>query len=666
MAEVYAFAESTNYYNLPIEIRQHIFSFSSLQTLMDCIMYLDKQHREWVKIILKNYTLSLADRNNGGWWTHIAEQNTSFLYTFLKTQCSKVQSTTLNLSTLNQQVPVPQTIIAWDSYLISIVNNSIKHNNLYLFCIILKNQWMFQSLSNIKFKSVKWWEAPSIKLLLQFTIKSIEYNSLNIIKTIFGPGASCLNLNDAFDHTKIEATTFYNHMYYIIAQQVILFNNVNIMTYFESIYKTNYTNDQYISLLLLCSTNQSIDTAIKNEKSHILAHILSKITDQDTITEQNITTFINNALQNNMIYNITYLLTQLSRKVSIDNYTNILNYLIKSKNIHILPLPGSLNKLTIFTYIYTLYNNIHDNNIAAAALPIFTREQLEKNKQNLDISINIIKKSLLYKCLILSIEENNTEILIYLKNELITICKKNNFTRADFITHIIVDCITQTHNKLSCIFNHDLYDLLINDFLTLFTIEHIITIMNIVSINDYYNLPYDYFLSKFITKTIFNRQIYINVLKNNLLLSLKSNNYNTVTEFILTKLKNAGETVNFNSPEYKDIFIDLIKNKNTKSVELFLNNGFLMRTDDNDTFDATALTCAIKIKSMAMIRLLINHGANISSNNYNVLHYALNQKSQTLAHFIKVKLQTDTQEQAYLEWENNPEMIEKYNALLVV
>ena len=153
MAEVYAFAESTNYYNLPIEIRQHIFSFSSLQTLMDCIMYLDKQHREWVKIILKNYTLSLADRNNSGWWTHIAEQNTSFLYTFLKTQCYKVQSTTLNLSTLNQQVPVPQTIIAWDSYLISIVNNSIKHNNLYLFCIILKNQWMFQSLSNIKFKS---------------------------------------------------------------------------------------------------------------------------------------------------------------------------------------------------------------------------------------------------------------------------------------------------------------------------------------------------------------------------------------------------------------------------------------------------------------------------------------------------------------------------------
>ena len=665
MTEVYGLSQATNYYNLPIEIRQHIFSFSYLETLMDCVVHLDKQHREWVKIILKNYTLTLADRNNGRWWTHITEQNTSFLYTFLKTQCSKIQSNTLNLSTINQQPPAPQTIVAWDSYLIGIVNNSIKHNNLYLFSVILKNQWMFQSLSIFNFKSAKWWEGPSIKLLLQFTIKSIEYNALNIIKTIFGPGTSCLNLNDAFDHTKIEESAFYNHMYYVLAQKIILFNNVNIMTYFESIYKTNYTNDQYISLLLLCSTNQSIDTAIKDEKTNILNHILSKITDLTTITDQTITTFINNALQQNMIYNILYLLTKLNKYVSIDNYTNILNYVITSKNISILPLPGSLNNLTIFTYIYTLYNNTHNINIPAS-IPLFTRVQLDENKQNLDIVVDIIKNSLLYKWFILSLEHNKKEIIIYLRNELIATCKKNQFTRADFITHIIVDCIAQTHNKVYFMFNQELYDLIINDFLILFTIEHITTIMNIVSINDYYNLPYDYFLAKFITKTIFNRQIYINLLKNNLLISLKSNNYNTVTEFILTKLKNAGETVNLNSPEYKDIFIDLIKKKNTKSVELFINNGFLMHTDDNNTLDATALACAIKTKSIPMIRLLITHGANVASNNYNVLHFALNQKSQTLAHFIKGKLQTDTQEQAYLEWETNPEIKAKYQALLVV
>jgi len=664
------FTEPATYYNLPVEIRKHILSFATLETLIDCIMHLDKEHKEWVKIILKNYTLTLSDRNNGRWWLHIAEQNTLFLYTFLKTQSSNVQTNTLNLSTLNQQSPAPQTIIEWDIYLIGIVNNSIKHHNLYLFHMILKNQWMFKPISNIYTTHPNWWTGICIKLLIKFVITAIEYNALNIIQTICGTGPSCLNLNDAFNSSKIPEFTFYKRMYYVIAQHIIKFNNVNIMTYFESIYKDTYTNDQYISLLLLCSINQTIETAIKDEKPNILGHILSKITDLSTITEQNITQFINNALQNNMIYNIVYLLTKLKCKVSIDNYTNILNYFIKTKNICILPLPGSLKKLTMFTHIYTLYNNTHNthntHNGRMASQPLFTRQQLSENDQNLATVITNIKTSLLYKCFILAIEQHNTEILIYLQNELIAICKKNNLTKIEFITHIIVDCITKTHAEFICSFNPEIYDLIINEFLTLFNIEHITTIMNIVSINDYYIATYEYFLTKFIKKTIFTRILYINLLKNNLLISLKNNNSNTISGFILTKLQEARETINFTSNDYKDIFIDLIKKKNIKSVELFLTHGFTINTIETELLGATALTGAIKIKSMAMIRLLITHGANIASNNYNVLHYALKHKSQTLAHFIKDQLIKDNKSQLYLDWEQNAVLKAKYQALLVV
>jgi ankyrin repeat protein len=190
--------------------------------------------------------------------------------------------------------------------------------------------------------------------------------------------------------------------------------------------------------------------------------------------------------------------------------------------------------------------------------------------------------------------------------------------------------------------------------------------MNIVSINDYYIATYEYFLTKFIKKTIFTRILYINLLKNNLLISLKNNNSNTISGFILTKLQEARETINFTSNDYKDIFIDLITKKNIKSIELFLTNGFSINTVETELLSATALTGAIKIKSMAMIRLLITHGANIASNNYNVLHYALKHKSQTLAHFIKDQLVKDNKSQLYLDWEQNAVLKAKYQALLVV
>jgi hypothetical protein len=664
----------SKYNNLSRDLILYIFSFYDLETLIDTVSLINNEHCKIVEEILKTYTFTKYDCNNGNWFRYNGHgnqnKNTLFLYKFLKLQVPTTKINSLHLS-------APQNTIGWHSYLISVAMNCIKYKNLELFGTILINQLQFRRFNITLGKPSNWLEINSIKLLIKFTISAIEYNSLNIIDIIFDKIG--LHFSNAFDSNKIEEVNFQNNMYYGIATKAIQFNNIDIMTYFASIY--NYTNEQYINLLILCSDNQIIEASNQNgDTPSILLYILSKITDLSTITADNITEFINIALQNNMIYNIACLLSKISRKISIDNYKNILYYLINSKTIYEFPKSIiSSNKIpmfkSIFEYIYTLYSRIHDvESIAASAASAASTSSAAStfstnNITNITNITNTIKKSLLYKCFVMSINCNNIPNILYLKGKLILRCKTNNIIVLDYIKYIIVDCIKQTHNHPEYVKTESkIYDLFLNEIISLFTVEHITTIMNILSINNFSHETYEYFLNKFVTNTIFSKKNYINILKQNLIISFKNNNYNSLNEvlelniskLILSKLIEAGETNHFNSPEYKNIFLDLIKKKNKISIELFLTNGFLITTDENITLNNKALLNAVKSKSMAIIRLLITHGGNISSNDYNVLHFALNHKTQNLAHFIKEKLQSDNKEQLYLEWEQNAVLKAKY------
>ena len=137
--------------------------------------------------------------------------------------------------------------------------------------------------------------------------------------------------------------------------------------------------------------------------------------------------------------------------------------------------------------------------------------------------------------------------------------------------------------------------------------------------------------------------------KLNKLMSKYSSLYPNVLTFILLKLKENGEINSCQDDKYIPLAIHFIMNKYFHIIEIMCDNGFIV-SGNNDY-----LQIAIKTRSFNLIKVLITFGADISSHDYAVLHYALKQKTTKLLIFIKEKLTVDNKLQEYIDWETNPE-----------
>ena len=222
------------------------------------------------------------------------------------------------------------------------------------------------------------------------------------------------------------------------------------------------------------------------------------------------------------------------------------------------------------------------------------------------------------------------------------------------VKYILLDCI-----KISIEKNHNefetkkLYSTLIKDLPSVYDIDNIKSIMSMISIKSSAIECYKYFHNLFLQKSVLSRKIYIELLKDNLYLSFQDGKYSSlypnVLTFILLKLKENGEINSCQDDKYIPLAIHFIMNKYFHIIEIMCDNGFIV-SGNNDY-----LQIAIKTRSFNLIKVLITFGADISSHDYAVLHYALKQKTTKLLIFIKEKLTVDNKLQEYIDWETNPE-----------
>ena len=645
---------SRSYNDLPHEIKLHIFSFLDLETLVDSMQYIDKFHRTIVSDILKNYTLTNQDCNSF-WFEHIKNQKTLFLHAHLKPQLHSLRIKSID--PLNQEI----TTITWFQYLSKILKFSIEKNS-YLYIIILVKNFINKACIN----NSNWYLSKYNGLLINHIKYAIRYNSLNIINFLLQ------NKNISLTNETIVEQQVKFNMFYSFAIEAILYNKVNILIILSDLY--NYTNEQYNMLLVECASNKTIDKAIFEKKDNVIDFILQTICSKDTndsiITEHTITQFINNALQDkiynvNNVNNILYFINKLHNQISINNYKIILTRIICSQNII-----NFSQTIINFKYIFALYSHKYD---IFPNCTKFTKEDLiseENTNTNTNTNTNIttlisnIKSSLLYECFITSIKNDHTEILLFLKDILIKNCILYNLTQDQFVKYLILDCIEQTKfdksNKerlYEGYITHDIiYNLLFQNLTSIYNLENIISIMNIISSKSVKE-NYHYFLTLFLNKQVLTKKIYINLLKHNLYLSILHESCNTLTEYILLKLKQIGENYLLNDDKYTPIFLNFIKNKRFKNIEFMLTNGYIINED--------ALLIAVKIKSINIIKLLITNGANIDAHNYSVLHFALKLPKITLAAFIKIKLIAENKDQLYINWETNLDLKTKFISMTI-
>ena len=632
---------TTSYNNLPVEIKLHILQILGLETLVDTIRYIDKTHRLLVIDILKKYTLTQSDCNSY-WFEFIKNQNTHFLHKFLKPQNKyiMIRSQTTNTNSLS-----------WINYLRSIISISVVKNNSIMYGYILTKNFTYKNIRQyVTSNSPKWYLSSLTTSFIESILIAIEHNSLSVIRVIL----EYPDINFRFNKNDLEEQTFSTKMFYNMAKTAILHNRVDILKYFTLGHK--YTNENYNDLLVLCANNTLIDTAIHENKPHVLDYILSKLTitipsigaasenqviQVYNILDTTITKFINE-LSNSEAKNniIIYFATKFSHKLTINDYKLLIYSIIEIDNINIY--------IDIVKKLMTLYLETHD---VFHECPLFTTDELLIHN-NLITVIAHIKMSLIYTCLKHSILYNNKfDTVLFLQDILYTNCIKYNLTKELFVKYICLDYIQYSielnHNEIE---TKKMYSILLKDLPSIYDLDNIKSIMNLISIKYSAIECYKYFHNLFIQKSVLSRKIYIELLKDNLYIAILNTSYcailnHPVLAFILLKLKEIGESNLCQDEKYIPLFINFIKTKNDSIIELMCNNGF------NVSGHNEYLQLAVKTRCISLIKLLINCGADISSHNYAILHYALKQKTKKLAIFIKEKMTTDNKLQEYLDWE---------------
>ena len=628
---------TTSYYSLPQEMILHILNFVGLETLIGSVRYIDKKHLGLVIDILKNYKLTQQDCDSY-WFEFIKNQNTQFLHIHLKPQNKDIMIRSQSTNTNS---------LTWINYLRDIISISIEKDNSILFGNILTKYFTYKNIRQyFTSNSPKWYLSNITLSFIDIVSNAIIHNSLRIIRLIL----EYPDINFRFNKDDIEEKTFAIQLFSKFIEQSILYNRVGILKYFTL--KFNYTNDDYNDLLVLCANNLLIDTAIQQNKPHVLDYIISKLTNPNTspnpsdssisditynILDTTINKFINALSDTEPKPNIIiYFATKFSHKLDIIHYIKIL----------------SISQIDSVKKIISLYLETHN---VFPYCPIFTTDALLDHDKLMFVILHI-KSSLFYNSLKLSLKyKNRVDTVLFLQDILYTHCIKYNLTKDMFVKYIYLDCI-----KISIETNHNeietkqLYSTLIKNLPSIYDIDNIKSIMSMISVKSSAIECYKYFHNLFLEKSVLSRKIYIELLKDNLYLSIQNASYSSslypnVLAFILLKLKENGEINSCQDDKYIPLAINFIKNKNSYIIEIMCNNGFIV-SGNNDY-----LQLAMKTRCFTLIKLLITSGADISSHDYAVLHYALKQKTTKLALFIKEKMTADNKLQEYLDWETNPE-----------
>ena len=306
-----------------------------------------------------------------------------------------------------------------------------------------------------------------------------------------------------------------------------------------------------------------------------------------------------------------------------------------------------IKNIDIVKKLMTLY--LHST-VIFHELPLFTPDEIHNNLMNV---ISHIKQSLTYECFTRSLVGNfKLELVLFLQDILYRICIKYTITKEIVVKYIFIDylkfSIQTEHNEIN---TKNLYSTLIKDLPSIYDIDNIKSIMNIISVKYNSIECYKYFHNLFIQKSVLTKPLYIELLKHNLYLAIQNTHiiwhYNLILPFILLKLKEIGVQNACQDDKYIPLFIDFIKSKNNAIILIMCNNGFTI--SGNNEY----IQVALKTKCISLIKQLINCGLTIASNEYSVIHYALKQKSPNLAIFIREKLVADNKLQEYLDWQTN-------------
>ena len=642
--QIYYQNEKT-YDNLPLEINRHILEFLDLETLVDVVRYIDKKHRNLVIDILKKYTLTQQDCNSY-WFEFIKNKNTGFLHRYLKPQCK---------TTMIRSIDTNQNTLSWINYIGYSQLLSNKKNNTNLFAILITKYYTYKNIKryvmNANTNTNKWFLSSLTQSYFNNIMCAIEHNSLNIIRFIL----EYKEINFNFNKDDPEEVNFELKLYERYSENAVLYNRLDIFKYFTL--KYNYTNEKYNDLLVMCAKNKLIEAALHENKPNVLDYIISKLSNSNPCT------CIEH--QNNHIYDIldthltkvfeelsnlgshnhniiTYFVSKFGHKISINHYKTLICIQINN-NIN-------NNNIDIVKQLIKLYLESRD---IFPECPVFTPDELLIHVNLMNV-ISHIKMSVIYECFTQSIKTNTYDIMVYLKDILFANFIKYNITKEMFVKYLLLDCIKISietkHNEIE---TKKLYSTLIKDLQSIYDIDSIINIMNIISLKYDMIEVYKYFHNLFIQKSVLTKKIYIKLLKRNLYLSIQNTNhdasFNKVLEFILIKLYELGEINSCQDDEYIPLFINFIKSKNDKIISVMCNNGFPV--SHNNVY----LQLAIKTRYIYLIEILITYGANIASNDYSILHFAIKKKTTKLLLFIKQKLISDNKLQLYLEWETNLE-----------
>ena len=681
--------QTSSYNTLPEEMQLYILKFLDLETLISIIQYLDNKHRLFVIDILKKYTLTKSDCDSP-WFDFIKTQNTQFLHRYLKPQDTYIM--------IHSNITGQKTQ-SWREYIKHTIKFSIIHNNPVLYYYLLTKYFTcdYKNIRNhITSNSPKWYLSLITSSFISTILYAIEHNSLLIIKMIL----SLKDINFRFNKHDPEEIAFAIKLFYNFAKTAILHNKVDILNYFTL--KCTYTNEQYNDLLVVCVNNTLIDTAIRENKPHVLYYIISKLTNSspsvpsvpsvpsspctcvssapsapsipsspctcvpsspcacdsskndtpiyqlqllDTHIAKCFEELSNNEAKHNII---TYFITKFGHKITIERFRilicvqiNIINNTINNDSI--------IKNIDIVKQLMTLYLN---SNVSLHELPLFTPDEVHNNLMHV---ISHIKQSLTYECFKRSLVGNfKIELVLFLQDILYRICIKYNITKEIIVKYIFLDYIKfsiQTdHNEIN---TKNLYSTLIKGLPSIYDIDNIKNIMNTFSVKYNSIECYTYFHNLFIQKSVLTKPLYIELLKHNLYLAIQNTHniwhYNLILPFILLKLKEIGVQNSFQDDKYIPLFINFIKSKNNDIILIMCNNGFTI--SGNNEY----LQVALKTKCISLIKQLINCGLIIASNEYSVIHYALKQKTTKLAIFIKDKLVADNKLQEYLDWETNPD-----------
>jgi hypothetical protein len=560
------------YNNLPEEIHLHILKFANLETLIDVIRYVNKQHQKYVIDILKQYTLQKSDYNNV-WFEYIQSHRTFFLHKHINILWDDTPIRLINKQT---------KLFNWNLFIERSIHYSILHNDIEFYSLLINTYFLNIEIKTFMDKRniIKSWYFTLLYIFTNNISLAISFNSLNIIKFILTDKyinfISLIDIIKNYNNEDLnnEEYNTKENIFLEFAQNTVQNNKIHILNYFKLFY--NYTNKDYNNLLINCSTSKILNDDIKNNEPNIIDYISLNITELFT---QTLTSFIENV----SIYDNTMLhfITSYQSKLSLQHYQYVLDYYIRQPNFN---YPNNTNNnQTYFLIILRLYINHYNilENQHSSFEPgnyFINYKYITKNLENIKECIKYYPKedihimfthSFLYKLFIKTIETNNTEVMETIKNIFLNEYIKYGFTKEDFsniivyfINIYIKDVQRHKHNIIKYKDVTEFLDKLISGIPNIYTESNIQSFILSTSIYCYNSNILKYFNTLCVNKVLLLKSNYIILLNNSLSLLFSDNTYSNSStyEYLLLLLKTIDKPFNFNTNTYKKLLYRFITN----------------------------------------------------------------------------------------------------------